>query len=102
MGSIQDGSKEKTKPSFTDASPARFHVLMLNDDYTSMEFVIAMLEQHFRKSPTEASWIMLNIHHKGSAICGTYPRDIAESKAAKVHKAARAEGFPLRCTVEEE
>lgn len=102
MGSIQDGSKEKTKPSRADASPPRFHVVMHNDDYTTMEFVVSMLEKHFRKSPSESHWIMLTIHHKGAAVCGTYPRDIADSKVAKVHKAARADGYPLRCSVEEE
>src|SRR6056300_998121 len=81
--------------------PPMFTVLMHNDDYTTMEFVVEALIAVFHKSPTEANRIMLHIHFKGAGICGVYPYEIAETKVAKVHSAARTEGYPLRCTVDQ-
>lgn len=80
--------------------PPLFTVLMHNDHYTTMEFVVEALIAVFHKSPTEANRIMLHIHFKGSGVCGTYPYEVAETKVAKVHEMARREGFPLRCTLE--
>ena len=80
--------------------PPMYTVLMHNDDYTTMEFVVEALMTVFRKSPTEANRIMLNIHFKGSGVCGTYPYEVAETKVVKVHNLARKEGFPLRCSLE--
>lgn len=77
-----------------------YRVLMHNDDYTTMEFVVAVLIAVFRKSPTEANRIMLHIHFKGTGICGTYPYEVAETKIGKVQAMARREGFPLRCSLE--
>ncbi|BCR03905.1 hypothetical protein DESUT3_09740 [Desulfuromonas versatilis] len=74
---------------------------MHNDDYTTMEFVVQVLEAVFRKPPTEANQIMLNIHLKGVGLCGVYPHEIAETKVDKVHAMARSEGFPLRCSMEQ-
>jgi ATP-dependent Clp protease adaptor protein ClpS len=88
--------KRKTKIS----SPRLYKVILLNDDYTSMDFVVQVLETVFLKSPAEAVQIMLNIHHKGSGICGLYPKQIAETKVDLVHTKARQEGFPLRCIME--
>ena len=82
-------------------TPALFKVLMHNDNYSTMEFVIKILETVFRKSSTEANQIMLNVHLKGVGICGIYPFEIAETKVDAVHTAAEREGFPLRCSVEE-
>ncbi len=81
--------------------PPLFKVLMHNDDYTTMEFVVEMLEGIFRKSASEANQIMLNIHFKGVGTCGIYPFEIAETKVDQVHALARAEGFPLRCSFEQ-
>ena len=81
--------------------PPMFTVLMHNDDYTSMEFVVEALIVVFHKSPTEANRIMLHIHFKGSGVCGAYPYEIAETKVSKVHGMARKEGFPLRCSLEQ-
>jgi len=81
------------------ARPPMFKVIMHNDDYTSMEFVVEMLVQVFHKSPTEANQIMLHIHFKGSGLCGVFPFEVAETKVAKVHTAARAQGYPLRCSL---
>ena len=83
------------------ALPPLFRVLMHNDDYTTMEFVISVLEQVFRKSAVEANRIMLNIHIRGVGQCGTYPFEIAETKVARVHELARSEGYPLKCSIEE-
>jgi len=80
--------------------PPLYRVIMHNDDYTTMEFVVEVLQQVFRRSPTEANMIMLNIHYKGQGICGTYPFDIAETKIAKVHEKSREAGYPLRCSME--
>ncbi len=83
------------------ASPPLFRVIMHNDDFTSMEFVVEMLESIFHKAPTDANRIMLNIHFKGMGVCGIYPFEIAETKIDRVHTRARIEGFPLRCSMEQ-
>ena len=81
--------------------PSMYKVLLLNDDYTTMEFVVQVLESVFHKSAPEADRIMINIHVRGVGYCGTYPFEIAETKVVKVHGLARAEGFPLKCSLEE-
>jgi len=80
--------------------PKLFKVFMLNDNYTTMEFVIEVLQTVFRKESTEATLLMLRIHQHGQALCGLYPFEIAETKVVKVHSQARAAGFPLRCILE--
>ncbi|MBN4048589.1 ATP-dependent Clp protease adapter ClpS [bacterium AH-315-N22] len=80
--------------------PSLYKVLLHNDDYTSMEFVIAILERIFRKSTSEASKIMMNVHQDGVGIAGIYTREICETKVATVHDLARQSAFPLRCTME--
>jgi ATP-dependent Clp protease adaptor protein ClpS len=81
--------------------PKMFKVLLVNDDYTTMDFVVSILETVFRKSPAEAVRIMLQVHKRGAGLCGIYSRQIAEAKIQLVHEKARAEGYPLRCTMEE-
>lgn len=81
--------------------PSLYKVLMHNDDYTTMEFVVHVLEAVFHKSTVEANRIMLNIHVKGVGMCGTYPFEIAETKVSRVHALARDAGYPLRCSLEE-
>ncbi len=82
--------------------PPRFRVLLLNDDYTTMEFVVEILEQVFLRPRDEAVAIMLAVHGHGSGVAGVYVRQVAEMKCAAVHVRARAEGFPLRCVMEPE
>ncbi|HVT58250.1 MAG TPA: ATP-dependent Clp protease adaptor ClpS [Thermoanaerobaculia bacterium] len=82
--------------------PRRFKVLLHNDDYTSMEFVIHILVKHFAKPPAEAAHIMLQVHHKGLGVAGVYPRDVAETKIAEVTAEARDNGMPLLLTAEPE
>ena len=96
-----DGVKTREQQQNKTASPPLFRVLMHNDDYTSMDFVVDMLQRVFHKSPPEANQIMLRIHHKGHGVCGVYPFEVAETKVSQVHSLARKTGFPLRCSLEE-
>lgn len=81
--------------------PSMYNVIMHNDDVTTMEFVVMVLERVFRKDADAAETIMLKIHNEGSAIVGTYYRDIAESKTKFTMAMARQQGFPLKLTIEE-
>lgn len=80
--------------------PPLYKVLLHNDDYTSMEFVVAILENVFHKSRQEATRIMFNVHEKGVGIAGIYTREICETKIVTVHELARKNEFPLRCSLE--
>ena len=82
--------------------PSRYKVLLHNDDYTTMEFVVEILMLVFKKSPEDAVRIMLNVHHKGIGICGVYTFEVSETKVNTVHTLARQYGFPLKCTMEKE
>ena len=80
--------------------PDLFKVLLHNDDYTSMEFVVSILERIFNKSTIEATQIMLNVHNEGIGVAGIYTREICETKIAVVHELARKSSYPLRCSME--
>jgi ATP-dependent Clp protease adaptor protein ClpS len=95
------GARVQRKAGAKSALPVRYKVLMHNDDYTTMEFVVSTLESVFRKPTAEANRIMLTIHNQGVGICGIYPHEIAETKVARVHNLARQAGFPLKCSLEE-
>jgi len=95
------GTKTDQKSRARQAKPPLFKVLMHNDDYTTMEFVVKVLETVFRRSSVEANRIMINVHMRGVGVCGTYPFEVAETKAVRVHSLAREEGFPLKCSLEE-
>ena len=82
--------------------PTRFKVILLNDDYTTMEFVVRVLETVFQKSPAEAFRIMMQVHVQGSGLAGVYPWEVAETKVETVTSMARHAEFPLRATIEEE
>jgi ATP-dependent Clp protease adaptor protein ClpS len=86
----------------TTRSPRRFNVVLHNDDYTTMEFVVHVLTKFFRVGETEATQIMLHVHHKGYAIVGTFTRDVAETKSDQVRAYAKEHGHPLKCTAEPE
>lgn len=95
-----DDSDVAVAPRREVRQPRRFAVLLHNDDYTTMEFVVLILMRFFGKSETEAHRIMLEVHHRGSGLAGVYTRDVAESKVEQVEELARTEGHPLRCTAE--
>lgn len=80
--------------------PSPYRVFLLNDDYTSMDFVIEILEGVFHKSAVEAVRIMLHVHRNGRGLAGVYTREIAETKVSRVHELARKRDFPLKCIME--
>jgi len=81
--------------------PQLFKVLLLNDDYTTMEFVVHVLENVFQKSPAEAYQIMMHVHVQGRGLAGVYPWEVAETKAEMVIQMAREAGYPLKAVTEE-
>ena len=80
--------------------PPMYQVMLLNDDFTPMDFVVNILCQYFQKSEPEATRIMLAVHHEGRGICGIYPFEIAESKIHRVRQTSREHGHPLKCMME--
>ena len=96
--SIKSSAKKKERT----FRPSMYKVIILNDDYTTMDFVVEILMKIFRKTLEKANKIMLNVHRRGKGICGLYTREIAETKIETVHALSREQGFPLRCTMEKE
>ncbi|MBF8251454.1 MAG: ATP-dependent Clp protease adaptor protein ClpS [Deltaproteobacteria bacterium] len=92
---LQEKAEQKTR------KPPYYSVFLLNDDYTTMDFVVHVLERVFHKSSVEATQIMLLVHNKGKGLAGVFTRDIAETKVDKVHRLAEEHEFPLRCSLEE-
>ena len=92
---VQSISKTKLK------KPKLYRVILFNDDYTSMEFVVNILISIFNKPAAEATKIMLDVHKKGAGVCGVYTYDIAVTKVNQVHREAHLNEFPLRCGYEE-
>ena len=94
-----DGAvKERVTPKKQE--PEMYKVLLLNDDYSTMDFVIEVLESVFQKSPAESYRIMLHVHTQGQGLAGIYPWEVAETKVATVTEMAKHAGFPLRATIE--
>ena len=91
---LEKSTKKKVK------KPFLYKVVMLNDDYTPMDFVVYLLKTFFNKKEEEASKIMLEVHNKGAGTCGVYTYEIAETKILKVINTARKNGYPLLCTLE--
>lgn len=89
-----------TEPRVKTKKPSLYKVVLLNDDYTPMEFVIEVLERFFNKDHADATRIMLAVHNQGRGICGIFPKDIAETKTALVNDYARRHQYPLQCTIE--
>jgi ATP-dependent Clp protease adaptor protein ClpS len=94
------GTVVKAKPK--TKKPSMYKVLMLNDDYTPMEFVVHILERFFSKTRDEATRIMLHVHRRGVGICGVFTYEVAESKVSQVMDFARQHQHPLQCTLEKE
>lgn len=82
--------------------PSMYKVLMLNDDYTPMEFVVHVLQKYFRMTMEQATTVMLHVHQKGVGVCGVFTYEIAESKVNQVTDYARKHNHPLQCTLEKE
>ncbi|HIJ78999.1 MAG: ATP-dependent Clp protease adapter ClpS [Desulfobulbaceae bacterium] len=93
-GAVLTKKKQQTK------KPSMYNVLLHNDDYTTMDFVVMVLESIFNKNGAEATRIMLNVHQQGVGVAGVYPKDIAETKVVLVHDLARKNEFPLKCSIE--
>ena len=88
------------KPEAKAKRPSFFQVVMLNDDYTPMDFVVQILTEIFRKTHEEAVAVMTEVHQKGSAVCGIYTRDVAETKAELAAAVSKKHEYPLQCRVE--
>ncbi len=93
-------TEQKTRVAFKGLQPkvvppAQYNVVVYNDDYTPMEFVVQLIQRVFAKDELSATQIMLRIHNQGQAVCGQYPKDIAETKAAQVVSIAQEHGYPL-------
>ena len=95
------GEKLQERVKVQKQEPTLYKVVLLNDDYTTMEFVVSVLETVFEKSPAEAFRIMMHVHQQGRGIAGVYPWDVAETKTDTVTTLAREAGFPLRAVTEE-
>lgn len=95
------GTEVIDQPEQETKLPELYRVILHNDDYTTMEFVVEVLEGVFLMHPAQAYRVMLQVHHQGRGVCGVYPFEIAETKVGLVHRMARARGFPLMASVEE-
>jgi ATP-dependent Clp protease adaptor protein ClpS len=92
---VLDRQKDQLK------EPTLYKVILLNDDYTTMDFVVSVLETVFHKTPAESYRVMMQVHTQGKGLCGVYPFEVAETKVDTVHDLARDSGFPLRASLEE-
>jgi ATP-dependent Clp protease adaptor protein ClpS len=91
---VVERQSSQTKP------PPMYQVILLNDDFTPMEFVVLVLQKFFRKGHEEAMQIMLTVHHEGRGVCGVYPKDLAATRIEQVLQFARSRQHPLQCVME--
>jgi ATP-dependent Clp protease adaptor protein ClpS len=94
-GTVAEKQASRVKP------PPMYQVVLLNDDFTPMEFVVGVLQKFFGKGREQATQIMLKVHHEGRGVCGIYPRDLAASKVEQVSSYSRQHQHPLQCVMEE-
>ncbi len=94
-GTVLEAKKAKVKP------PPLFKVMLLNDDYTPMEFVVVVLQMFFSLNREKATQVMLKVHREGMGVCGVYPKDVASTKVEQVGSFARKHQHPLQCVMEE-
>jgi len=97
---VQDKTESKERDSLQE--PPLYKVLLHNDDYTTMDFVVMILQEVFQKNTDEATRIMLNVHHQGIGIAGIFTREVGETKVAIVHRLAKNYQFPLKCSLEKD
>jgi len=100
MSNTKKEESVSTKEKIETREPPLYKVLLHNDDYTTMEFVIAILENVFHKSNADATRIMLNVHHEGVGVAGIFTKEISETKISIVHELAQKNNFPLKCSME--
>ena len=101
MSERSDAGTVAEKQASRVKAPPMFQVVLLNDDFTPMEFVVGVLQKFFGKGREQATQIMLKVHHEGRGVCGVYPRDIAASKVEQVSSYSRQHQHPLQCVMEE-
>ena len=94
-GTVLEARKARVKP------PPLFKVLLLNDDYTPMEFVVLVLQKFFSMTREQATQVMLKVHREGMGVCGVYPHDVAQTKVEQVKAFSRKHQHPLQCVMEE-
>ena len=99
-GKEKHGQQTEEKTETITGKPSLYNVFLLNDDYTTMDFVVYILEKIFQKNITEATQIMLHVHKKGIGLAGVFPREIAETKVEAVLRISREKEFPLKCIME--
>lgn len=97
---VEDKTESKDRDSLQE--PPLYKVLLHNDDYTTMDFVVMILQEVFQKNTAEATRIMLNVHHQGIGIAGIFTREVGETKVAIVHRLAKNYQFPLKCSLEKD
>jgi ATP-dependent Clp protease adaptor protein ClpS len=100
LKTFEDEGDLATDERIRTEKPKQYKVVLHNDNYTTMEFVVLVLIQFFHKSETEATHIMLTVHHKGSGVAGVYSKDVAETKVQRVMSFAQENGMPLKLTTE--
>lgn len=98
MGGVQT----ITRPKSVTKKPSMYKVILLNDDFTPMDFVTHILQKFFQKMSTDADRIMMQVHHQGSGIAGVYSYEIAETKAAQTNEYAKSQKYPLKCIIEKD
>jgi ATP-dependent Clp protease adaptor protein ClpS len=98
--SQQPGGLTRERPDVDRREPPVYHVILLNDDYTTMEFVVLVLENVFQKGPAEAYRVMMQVHVNGKGLAGAYPWEVAETKVDVVTSMAREAGYPLKAVIE--
>lgn len=96
----QDQVLQQTRSEIALQPPSMYEVVLLNDDYTPMDFVIDVLQRFFKKTPEDAEEITMKVHHQGQGLCGIFPKDLAESKALQVESYSRTHNHPLQCLAE--
>lgn len=99
---LEDQSNTLVRPEDRTKTPSFYKVVILNDDFTPREFVVHILQKFFKKTETDATQLMLDVHHKGAGIAGVYPFEIAETKAYQTNEYSKQNKYPLRCVVEKE
>ncbi len=97
---FQSGNPIAEKQKLSVAEPSLFEVVLINDDFTPMDFVVMILEKFFNKSSNEANEVMLQTHNQGEGHCGSFTRDVAETKMTQVIDSARKNGYPLKCILQ--